>query len=168
MNEILNELVIIWDQTDLLLVPTGEWTMHRAGEKVIPIANSDDKRQITAVLAASMTGDCLAPQLIFGGKTERCHPRVSFPEGWDIWHSDIHWSNEDTMQHYIERIIIPFITWKREALRLEKYHPALTVFKARRLLALSHYLRRTTSSLCGFHQIALISYSRWTSLRTNR
>ena len=28
-------------------------------EKIIPIANSDDKRQITAVLAASMTGNTL-------------------------------------------------------------------------------------------------------------
>lgn len=57
--------------------------MHRAGEKMIPIAKSDDKRQITAVFAASMTGEYLAPQLIYKGKTERCHPQVSFPEGWD-------------------------------------------------------------------------------------
>ena len=42
MNEIPHELIINWDQT-LQLVPTGQWTMHRAGEKVIPIANSDDK-----------------------------------------------------------------------------------------------------------------------------
>ena len=64
--------------------------MHRAGEKVIPIANSDNKRQITAVLAASMSGEYLAPQLMFKGKTERCHPRVPFPKGWDVWHSDNH------------------------------------------------------------------------------
>lgn len=55
MNDIPDELVINWDQTALPLVPTGEWTMHRAGEKMIPIAKSDDKRQITAVFAASMT-----------------------------------------------------------------------------------------------------------------
>ena len=69
MNDIPDELIINWDQTGLPFVPTGEWTMHRAGEKINPIANSDDKRQITAVLAASMAGEYLAPQLIFQGKT---------------------------------------------------------------------------------------------------
>lgn len=128
MNDIPDELVINWDQTALPLVPTGEWTMHRAGEKMIPIAKSDDKRQITAVFAASMTGEYLAPQLIYKGKTERCHPQVSFPEGWDIWHTENHWSNEETMQRYIEQIIIPFITQKRKALKLDKSHPALALF----------------------------------------
>ena len=81
MNEIPHELVINWDQTALQLVPTGQWTMHRAGEKVIPITSSDDKRQITAVFAASLTGAYLPPQLIYKGKTERCHPQVPAPEG---------------------------------------------------------------------------------------
>ena len=27
----------------------------------------------------------------------RCHPRIDAPKGWDIWHSDNHWSNEETM-----------------------------------------------------------------------
>ena len=45
MNDIPDQLIINWDQTGVLLVPTGEWTMHHAGEKTIPIANSDDERQ---------------------------------------------------------------------------------------------------------------------------
>ena len=43
--------------------------MNWAGEKVIAIANSDDKRQITAVFAATMTGEYLPPQVIYKGKT---------------------------------------------------------------------------------------------------
>ena len=43
MNERPHELIFNWDQTAIQLVPTGRWTMHRAKEKVIPIANSDDK-----------------------------------------------------------------------------------------------------------------------------
>ena len=35
--------------------------MHRQKEKIIPIANSDDKRQITAVLAVTLTGEYLSP-----------------------------------------------------------------------------------------------------------
>ena len=59
MNNIPDELIFNWDQTRVHLVPTGEWTMHRAGEKLIPIAKSDDKRQIAAMLAALMTGEYL-------------------------------------------------------------------------------------------------------------
>ena len=49
MNDIPDQLIINWDQTGLSVVPTGQWTMHHVGEKIIPIANVDDKRQITAV-----------------------------------------------------------------------------------------------------------------------
>ena len=56
MNDIPDELIFNWDQTGLHMVPTGEWTMHKNGDKVVPIAHSDDKRQITAVLAATLKG----------------------------------------------------------------------------------------------------------------
>ena len=56
MNDIPDKLIINWDQTGLPVVPTGQWTMHHAGEKVVPIANVDDKHQITAVLAATLAG----------------------------------------------------------------------------------------------------------------
>ena len=128
MNEIQHELIINWDQTALQLMPTGQWTMHHTGEKVIPIASSDDKRQITAVLAASLIGEYLPPQLIYYGKTERCHPKVPAPEGWDIWHTENHWSNEDTMKWYVEKIVVPFLSQQREALKLAKSHPALTLY----------------------------------------
>ena len=56
INDIPEKLIINWDHTALPLVPTGQWTMPHAGDKVIPITNVNDKRQITAVLAASMAG----------------------------------------------------------------------------------------------------------------
>ena len=128
MNDIPIELVFNWDQTGVQLVPTGEWTMHHAKAKVIPIAHSDDKRQITAVLAASLIGEYLSPQLIYKGKTERCHPKVAVPDGWDAWHSDNHWSTEAAMKRYIEKIIVPFVTHKRLTLNLKATHPALAIF----------------------------------------
>ena len=79
MNDIPDDLIVNWDQTGIQLAPTGDWTMHRSGAKIIPIGNSDDKCQITAVLSASMDGKYLVPQLIFEGKTTRCHPKVTFP-----------------------------------------------------------------------------------------
>ena len=113
MNKVPPELIFNWDQTALHLVSTGQWTMHRAREKVITISNSDDKHQVTAVFVATLTGDFLAPQIIHKGNTERSHPKFSVPSGWDIWHSDNHWSNEETMKQYIEKIIVPYLDAKR-------------------------------------------------------
>ena len=90
INEIPEDLIFNWDQTALHLVATGQWTMHRSGEKVIPITNSDDKRQVTAVIAATLKGDFLSPQIVYKGKTDRFHPKASVPAGWDLWHSDNH------------------------------------------------------------------------------
>ena len=47
MNEVPKELIINWDQTGLSIVPTSDWTMEKRGTKVVPIANTDDKRQLT-------------------------------------------------------------------------------------------------------------------------
>ena len=61
------------------LIPTGEWTMHQAKDKVVPISHSDDKRQITGVFAVTATGKYLPPQLIYKGKTNHCHPKLTPP-----------------------------------------------------------------------------------------
>ena len=128
MNEIPMNLIINWDQTALSIIPTGEWTMEKQGAKVVPIANADDKRQLTAVLAVTAGGEYLPPQLLYKGKTVKCHPQVTFPDGWDVWHSDNRWSNEETMKRYVEKIIVPFVTQKRKALKLEASYPAITIF----------------------------------------
>ena len=128
MNDIPPQLILNWDQTAIHYVPTGQWTMHKAGEKIVPIANSDDKRQITAVLAVTMNGEYLPPQLIYQGKTTRCHPVVSFPHQWDVWHSDNHWSTEETMGRYIRNIIVPYVSTARKNLNLAGTFPALAIF----------------------------------------
>ena len=113
MNDIPSDLIINWDQTGIQLVPTGDWTLNRADEKIIPIHNSDDKRQITAVIAATMTGEYLPIQLIYKGKTDWCHPKTTFPDDWNIFHSVNHWSNENTMKCYFEIVSLPYIEKKR-------------------------------------------------------
>ena len=128
MNDVPPPLIFNLDQTALQLIPTGEWTMHQVKEKIIPIASSEDKRQITVVLAITMTREYLPPQLIYQGKTLHCHPKVSFPKDWDIFHSDNCWANEETMKRYVQEIAAPFISQKREALKLEKMHPAVAIF----------------------------------------
>ena len=108
--------------------------MNEAKAKRVVIANSDDKRQITAVFATTMAGEYLPVQLIYKGTTSRCHPKVLFLEAWDIFHSKNHWSNEITMRRYIENIIVPFVNKKRKLLKLRKSTqllPLLMVSKVR-------------------------------------
>lgn len=80
--------------------------------------------------------------LIYKGKTERCHPAGEVPEGWDIWHSHNHWSNEETMLRYVKMVIAPFVDDKRATLQLDKTHPDLAIsilFVSRQLPSLLWY-----------------------------
>ena len=53
MEEVPDALILIlnWDQTAMKIVPTSS-----GGTKHVEIAAADDKRQITAVFAGSLTG----------------------------------------------------------------------------------------------------------------
>ena len=103
MEDIPFDLIINWDQTGIHYVPVGSWTMDKVGSKRVEIAGVDDKRQIMAVFAGSLTGDFLPPQLIYKGTTHRCLPTVQFPSGWHITCNENHWSNECTMKAYIKK-----------------------------------------------------------------
>ena len=102
--------------------------MNLTVEKVVSIVGSDDKREITAVLAETSSGKYLPPQLLYKGTTKRCHPIVAYPCGWDFWHSSNHWSNKDTMKRYLDTIMIPFVSEQRKKLFLSSTHQGLVIF----------------------------------------
>ena len=52
-----------------------------------------------------MAGDFLPVQLIYGGVTDKCHPKIKFPKSFHITHSQNHWSNEDIVVEYLKKII---------------------------------------------------------------
>lgn len=56
-----------WDQTGVLIIPTGDWTM---AEERTSAVYRDDKRQLTAVLAAAAVGEYTAPQLLYKRKNK--------------------------------------------------------------------------------------------------
>ena len=85
----------------------------------------NDKRQITAIFCGTLLGDFLPVQLIYKGKTPRCHPHFEFPSGWHITHSPKHWSTEQTMLQYVEHIILPYVEKVQETLGDNK--PALAI-----------------------------------------
>ena len=128
MEEIPKELIINWDHTGIHYVPVSNWTMAKQGSKRIEIFGSEDKRQITAVFAATMKGDFLFPQIIYSGKTSRCLPSVKFPDGWHVTYTENHWANEKTTEDYIKLILLPYVESKRTELSLGSSYPALVIF----------------------------------------
>lgn len=98
------------------------------GSKRVEVAGVNDKRQITATFAASLGGDFLPFQLLYEGKTERCHPTFKFPDEIDVWHSAKHWSNADLTKRFAEKCIVPYVKQQRQALSLPDDAPALVIF----------------------------------------
>ena len=122
------------------------------------IVTIDEKRQITCVLACTLSGHYLPVQLIYQGMTSRCHPcEVSFPGNWHITQTPNHWANEDTTIDYVIKIIIPYVNKTRENLNLDLRHSALVIFDVFKgqctkavlqLLADNHILHVTVPNNC--------------------
>ena len=109
-------------------VPVSSWTMEKERAKRVEIKGLDDKKQITAVFGATITGEFLPVQLVYQGKSSQCHPKVKFSEDWYITHSENHWSNETTMINYISKIIVPFVKNKRNEFKKTNDQVALVIF----------------------------------------
>lgn len=55
---------------------------------------------------------------------------MSFPDDWDVYHTDNHWSNEGSMLRFVEEVIVPYCKATREKLKLADDQPALAIFDA--------------------------------------
>ena len=74
-------MVLNFDQTGTKMVPVSDWTLEVQGSKQIDMIGLEDKREITVLPAISLTGELPSPQVIYAGKTPRCHPHVNIPLG---------------------------------------------------------------------------------------
>ena len=101
LEDIPKDLVINWDQTAVKFGPFSNWTQEVKGTKQVEIAGTDNKRQITATLTVTASGEMLPAQIIYGGKTPSCLSSVDFPKGWHITFTPNHWANEETMVAYV-------------------------------------------------------------------
>jgi len=102
-------LVIGCDETNVLFVSRMHRTYSRKGSRKVKLFGvGDDKAQITATLFATDAGDVLDHQLIFGGRTNRCHPSHAPPPGCHFAHTPSHWQSEDTYIEVIEDIVVPY------------------------------------------------------------
>lgn len=100
--------------------------MEQCGAERVEIAALGDKCQITAILAGTLTGELLPLQVIYTGKSERCHPIFSFPDGFDVWHMPNHRANEESTLRFVENIVNPHIEEVRSKKETSEQH---AVFK---------------------------------------
>ena len=121
-------VVVNCDQTGAKMVPVNKWTMAEQGSRQVDVVGLDDKREMTVLLGISASGQMLPPQLIYAGKTSRCHPSCNSPAGWNVTHSDNHWSNEATMLEYIDKVLVPFFAKEREHLSLPDTQCGLVIW----------------------------------------
>ena len=103
-------------------------TLEVQGSKQIDVIGLDDKREITALLAVSLSGELLSPEVIYAGTTPRCHPNVTVPNGWHLTHSPSHWSTAETMLEYVDTVLAPYMTKQRERLGLAEDAFGLCIF----------------------------------------
>lgn len=116
-------LVVNIDQTGVHLCPSDHHTFAEKSSKSVGVIGAEDKRQITACVASSMDGDLLPLQLIFQGKTDACHPPMtdSAREARiHITHTENHWSSSQTMQQWVDFVLLPFVNRKCTELGLPR------------------------------------------------
>ena len=92
-------------------MPSARWTYERLNSDSVAVIGAEDKRQITACIASSLDGELLPLQLIFNGKTDRSHPAAtpaSIAARVHVAHSENHWSTQQTMQSYVNEVIMPY------------------------------------------------------------
>ena len=95
-----------------------------------------DKREITMNLAGTASGCLLPLQIIYMGKTDKCHPSVKFSIDWHVTQLPNHWSNEETKtlelqitvmkSIHVGWIILAFNSCKRHC----RHHTQLETFWA--------------------------------------
>ena len=68
-------------------------------------------------------------QLIYAGKTDRCHTNgINVPEGFNITHTSNHRSCEKSANEHLEKVVFPYLSKKREQLKMPKDQKALLIF----------------------------------------
>lgn len=107
-------MIVNFDQTPISYCPAGKYTMADKGTSKIAIAGQTDKRNLTAVLACTLAGGFLPPQLIYKGATARSTPKTPLPVSFHVIANEKHWSNETTMVQYCDHILAPYYEAQRE------------------------------------------------------
>ncbi|EJD35280.1 hypothetical protein AURDEDRAFT_26774, partial [Auricularia subglabra TFB-10046 SS5] len=112
------------DQTIVVLQDAGKLTYNPRGAKQVAVLGVDEKRAFTVLVGVTATGALLPFQVIMKGKSKVSIPRPDAPmwqEASDlgfqfVWsNNDTHWSMQQTMRQYVDKILVPhFARVKRD------------------------------------------------------
>ena len=144
-HSVSRDLIVNVDETGLPIVPVCSYTLEVCGEKQVSVTANHDKPQITTVVGCSLSGKLLPPQLLYEGKTDRCHPSISLPADWDIFHTESHWSNSASVIRYIDNVLQPYFQKQKKMLNLPAEQKSLLiiyVFHAHRTEDVLHHLEK--------------------------
>ena len=89
-HKILSDLIFNSDLTPLRFASPLEATYRKRNSKTVPIANSDNKRQITGTFTVNILENFLPIQAIYTKATNLRHPKGKFISVFDIAHSHNH------------------------------------------------------------------------------
>lgn len=99
------------------------------GANRVEVVGQDGTCMITATFATTLAGAFLSIQLLYTGKTPRCHPHYTgFPADFDVWHSPNHWANQETSLRFVRNIIVPYVRQTQAEKGLSPTHKALVIF----------------------------------------
>ena len=116
-------------QTPLSYITVGNTALEFEGTTSVPVKGKGKSKQITGTFTISASGKFLPMQLIYAGKTKRCHLQgIKFPSEFDITHLENHWSNEILARQHITEVIMPYAKQQGKELRLPDDHKCLLIF----------------------------------------
>ncbi|KAL5471101.1 hypothetical protein EMCRGX_G029177 [Ephydatia muelleri] len=122
-------LIVNPDQAGIAIVPVGRNTWAKCGSKSVPSVVQEDKRQITIVPVISAAGTAIGMRVIFQGKTERSLPVGEGRHQLDELHVHLtmisnHWASFETMQLWVEYVLVKYVKNVRIQLQHWKDHPS--------------------------------------------
>ena len=112
-HQVPDALILNMDETNTMFVPQIPRTRCKKGTRRVRLVGvGKDKAQVTTSPTVNAEGDVVSPtQIIFGGKTKRCHPNGGKgPVPKDIYYDNSlsHWQTPETMIRYINRVLVPY------------------------------------------------------------
>jgi hypothetical protein len=123
-----DDLIVNFDETSVFIVPSSQYSMALVGSKQVTVIGKEDKRQITALLTITASGNLLPLQLIYQGKTNQCYPNYELPDDYLVDHTPSHWSDRDSIVRYAKNILLPYFINKRIDLDLPENQVAIVIF----------------------------------------
>ncbi|PFX11883.1 Pogo transposable element with KRAB domain [Stylophora pistillata] len=129
MYSVPEDLILNFDQTPLSYVCSASHTLHKKGEKSVPLVGKGKKKQITGTFPVMMSGLFLPMHLVYEGESPRRLPQgITFPENFNLTLTPNHWSNEGKVIEHLEEVVFPFLVDKRKDLSLPDEPKAILVF----------------------------------------